>query len=57
MSDIEMRIKLERDSDNSYPSSAEVRLDGNTLRIDLSGPDRTIAFNLKRAIACLEDSE
>lgn len=53
-----MRIRLERDSDNSYPGSAEAKVEGDTIRFDLSGPERTIAFNLrrlKRVIATLEE--
>jgi hypothetical protein len=58
VSDIELTLKLERDSDNSYPGRAYVRVEGDTIRFDLPGPDRTIAFNLrrlKRAIETLEE--
>lgn len=48
MAGIELTLPVERDSDNSYASRAEVTLDGDILTFRLRDPERTVGFNLRR---------
>ena len=57
MGDIKTQLKLERDTDNSYPGDVGVSLYGDLVQFELMGPERTIGVSLRRlkiVIAALE---